>query len=221
METLPAVRSDGSVAIITSAPVPPKIIKHLTEFQPDEEQLRREMARYASLSETETTKAVKAAHDALDQGRVLIDIEQTLRPRYETFPRLAVGHLTDKKVYCRVWVGSGRVEYRNQRKGRVVFYEFEGGRDYQDSGAHPGDWRQREAVAPTLPPELAAKYNPKDSNLLVLWEATWTRETEHKWTPPPVRDPALIEHVAGSLYAVLAVWDLSPVEAAALGQKVR
>lgn len=36
---------------------------------------------------------------------------------------------------------------------------------------------------------------------------------------PPGTDPALLKHVGGDLWAVLATWDLTPLEAAVLGQR--
>ena len=42
---------------------------------------------------------------------------------------------------------------------------------------------------------------------LILWEAEWE-------TVP--RDPLLLRHLAGGLYAVMASWDLTPLERAVL-----
>lgn len=35
----------------------------------------------------------------------------------------------------------------------------------------------------------------------------------------PPGDPALLKHMGGDLYAILAVWDLSPLERAVLAGK--
>ena len=61
------------------------------------------------------------------------------------------------------------------------------------------------AIVPSIPP----LHRPHDSleNYWLLWEAEWTR--------PPV-DPALLKHLGLNLYAVLAVWDLTPLEQAVL-----
>jgi hypothetical protein len=43
----------------------------------------------------------------------------------------------------------------------------------------------------------------------VLWEVEeWTWRT----TPRPPGDPALLRHVGGDIYAVEAIWDLTPLE---------
>lgn len=63
---------------------------------------------------------------------------------------------------------------------------------------------------PTIPPKL----RPKRGQLglyHLLFEAEWGLDPD-----PPV-DPALVRHLGGDLYAVLAVWDLTDVERAVLG----
>lgn len=75
----------------------------------------------------------------------------------------------------------------------------------------PGGWEERaaveaDAIVPLVPPRLrpAAAL----SNYHVLWEAEWEN------IPP--RDPVLLRHLAGALYAVVATWDLTPLERAVL-----
>ena len=66
------------------------------------------------------------------------------------------------------------------------------------------------AVVPTIPPE----HRPTFSLDLfhILWDAEWRQDN-----PPPPKDPALLKHLEGDIYAVLAVWDLTEVEQLALG----
>lgn len=67
------------------------------------------------------------------------------------------------------------------------------------------------AMAPTIPPPLRPPHHLRNYHL--LWEAEWTVGS---MIPPG--DPALLKHLGGDLFAVLAVWDLSPLEKAALAQ---
>jgi hypothetical protein len=62
------------------------------------------------------------------------------------------------------------------------------------------------AMVPTIPPPLRPPY--KLSGYHLLWEAEWSGVA-------PV-DPALLKHLGGDLFVVLAVWDLSPLEQAVL-----
>lgn len=65
------------------------------------------------------------------------------------------------------------------------------------------------AIVPTIPPRLRPPHNL--SGYHILWEAEWGQEDV---LPPG--DPALLRHLGGDLYAVLAVWDLTPLERSVL-----
>lgn len=74
--------------------------------------------------------------------------------------------------------------------------------------ARPSRPLDARAVAPVIPPALRPAHAL--SNYHLLWEADW------KKFPQP-RDPALLKHLGGPFYAVLAMWDVTPVEAAVIG----
>jgi hypothetical protein len=67
------------------------------------------------------------------------------------------------------------------------------------------------AMAPTIPPVFRPPHALHNYHL--LWEAEWTVGA---MLPPG--DPALLKHLGGDLFAVLAVWELSDLEKAALAQ---
>lgn len=62
------------------------------------------------------------------------------------------------------------------------------------------------AIVPLIPPHL----RPANSldKYYILWECNWIEIPG---------DPMLLRHLTGSLYAVLAVWDLTDLERAVLG----
>lgn len=75
--------------------------------------------------------------------------------------------------------------------------------------APPWDRRRvQRAMVPLIPPALRPASDFK--NFFILWEAEWQPDVAPK-------DPALLKHVGGDLYAVLAVWDLTELERAVLG----
>jgi hypothetical protein len=67
-----------------------------------------------------------------------------------------------------------------------------------------------QAVVPIIP----AQYRPptKLDAFHILWEADWTHVPH---------DPLLLKHLSGALYAVLAQWDLTPLERAVLAGRLR
>lgn len=69
------------------------------------------------------------------------------------------------------------------------------------------------AMAPLIPPH----FRPKRGSL-GLYHVLWgPAEWQVHDVPPPPGDPALLRQIDGDLYAVVAIWDLTPVEQAVLG----
>lgn len=67
-----------------------------------------------------------------------------------------------------------------------------------------------EAIVPLIPPQFIPKFGLH--NYHILFEAEWLKR-------PPV-DPILLKHLGGMLYAVLAQWDLTPLEQAVLKGRI-
>jgi hypothetical protein len=72
-------------------------------------------------------------------------------------------------------------------------------------------WRRGHTMVPLIPP----RHRPKPRRLRhchILWEV-------EKWDPIPPTDPALLRHIRGDLWAVLATWDLTDLERYVLSQR--
>jgi len=85
---------------------------------------------------------------------------------------------------------------------------------FEDWPEVPREWF---AMVPPVPPRL----RPRGalSRYAIVWEVDeWSARS--KTAPPPV-DPALLRHIMGSLYAVIAVWDLTAIERLVLGMTRR
>lgn len=67
-------------------------------------------------------------------------------------------------------------------------------------------------TVPLIPPKVRPR-RPRLASCHILWEV-------EAWDPTPPRDPALLRHLRGDLWAVLACWDLTELERAVLSQRV-
>jgi hypothetical protein len=170
-------------------------------------------------------------YKAIASGQQVIDLGQTLHAagvQDDTlYPRLAICR-ADARV-CRVEMGAGgsaiflddAQRWRRQAKSRRVglpngtFPAYttrwltDGGLvRYRPNGVLERDrWRnQATALVPIVPPRL----HPRGAlaNYHILWDAIWT--------PAPPKDPLLLRHLSGMLYAIVAQWDLTPLEMAVM-----
>lgn len=142
---------------------------------------------------------------------------QTGRMLVAQLPRLAVARADVERVYCRGINLAGGVRFTyvpddwqlREAHTRKRFDVANGTFDVPVLTATT--WPQEmAAMAPNVPPALRPRTHLRNYHL--LWEADWKRARQ---TVPP-GDPALLHHVGGDLYAVLACWDLTPLEQAVL-----
>ncbi len=213
----------GAVEVLTASSGIPDIVRQLRRVKLDTAMISQQGARYAALDNLRANeRGTLAAYEALHDGRVIIDLQATLsgagdydsHSGYMT-PLLAISRPMDSRVWVKVFP-SGVIDFHNRRgiRGRPAghpFYSVTPGRADRSNR-----WRTSLATVPTMPPEIR-KAHPdalRSNRYLLIWEATWQGWKQH--LPRPPIDPALLEQVAGGLYAVVAVWDLTPVEVAAL-----
>jgi hypothetical protein len=123
-------------------------------------------------------------------------------------PRLAVAMADRKQVYVRVnqndlefsTLGRSRRNYSGTLLITVPF-----------PGAAGRRWQDGYSLVPMVPADVRPETGPL-SDYLILWEV-------EKWVDRPIRatpdcDPFLLKHLGGDLYAIIAQWDLTPLEQA-------
>lgn len=166
-----------------------------------------------------------AAGDTIVRTRVWNKGLENERRQHSLLPKLAACRWDAAFCYSLGVQRDGAVEFidalgRGQRyqKGRLRLdagtFElpdgFEAGHDVQ--WTYSG-WS---AMVPIVPPRHRPARGMGD--LLVLWEVEqWAWAT----VPPPPGDPALLRHVAGDIYAVVATWDLTELEKLVLSGRRR
>lgn len=174
-------------------------------------------------------KAVATAYQAIQEGRQLIDLRKSIikawRDRHsvhdwlDNVPPVALtrGDLSGTLVTCRS-TANQNIEYV---AGAGTFrrptwnLKFEALRTGVWGDSNRKLIREGRTRAPHVPPYIATRIGDLAGKLL-FWEASWVY-SERYAVQPRTTDPALLEHVAGDLYAVVATWELSALEAAALG----
>lgn len=174
-------------------------------------------------AEQEYEQAVKG-YAALAKGQALLDISKVFREcefDVNGNPKLAICRADAKEVQLErpgaSFMGTYKVSDRELRpsRGRIAV-----SMDILVRFGHAGiaHWSWRYAQVPMIPADIIpAKGERKD------WHILW--EVDH-WADKPKRalaskDPMLLKHVSGSLYAVIAEWDLTPLEQAIMNQAIR
>lgn len=128
-----------------------------------------------------------------------------------TLPRLAVARANRTTVWTRGIGEDGSLTMQTKRdphpNNRYDIMQLAAGTFDPGTREEWGSPRIR-AIVPNVPPRL----RPRGAlgNYHVLFEAEWGLEPE-----PPV-DPALLRHIGGDLYVVVATWDLTEIERAVL-----
>jgi len=158
---------------------------------------------------------------ALARGLPVISMRETItaggffgpgRPD-QGLPRLAVGKAGEAD--CRVhWSGQSELTYFHGN-----FLDNRGALVGKSTIRVPGvprpartTYYSGRALTPLIPP----RHRPRPARLRhchILWEV-------ESWELIPPRDPALLRHIRGDLWAVLAVWDLTDLERAVLAGRV-
>ena len=199
---------------------------------------RRAFVDYRKAVHTEKNPARRREYEglmrgyrAIAAGKQVIDLLQTMKAagiQPDTlYPRLAIARADCSMVRVRM-VGDGAAtfygdppQFGRVPKSRTVqlpketLVQFR--LDWQNGPSRrywEGQWRtwspEATAVVPIVPASLHP--GPALSNYHTLWDAVWT--------PEPPRDPLLLKHLSGSLYAIVAHWDLSPLERAVLAGRL-
>lgn len=154
------------------------------------------------------------AYRALYRGQQILDLPKTIARGgldERKLPKLAVVRADAEK--CKIFLESGRVYFAPgdpwsvpwSRARRSTWVTFERG---MVAELTDGNWRRTNnfpasalALVPSVPPQL----RPNDlSKYYILWEAEWTAKA-------PV-DPILLSRVNETMFAVVAQWDLTPLE---------
>lgn len=171
---------------------------------------------------TPIDKEVQRAYQLLAQGRLVIKALESIRLaglNAEDYPKLAIAPATAKHVECQVrdngalsFDARERRSYHHLDERKIVaercYFSF-------PADSFPRTRAQYRWLATAQVPIVPVMHRPARglANYHILWEAEWS-----KIVP---RDPMLLRRIGkADLWAVLAMWDLTEVERAALATRV-
>lgn len=196
------------------------------EVTPEEAEAR--LAEYEAQLTTERTeedRAILAAYRAAKRGLPIIRLSKAfeIAGRFpdrngvegKGLPRLAVIRADAQTCHVQAdsgdWVFGPEVDrYRRIRNNGATTNRHG---TIRVKGACPGfsSWGGGSTPVPIIPP----RHRP-GAHRLHLFHVLFEVDS---WTPEPSRDPALIRHIRGDLWSVVAVWDLTDIEHAVLAQR--
>ena len=181
-----------------------------------EDDAKTELKEYRKLLETRKETYLQQMKDSLVQlakGRKLININEVMRKvgvGEDGFPRLAIARADGEKVYLHRH-DEGRVDFSlgssgwEQYKHNTIWMPAKTFAEFKKTEKEQYGYQVYEALIPIIP----AVFLPtgKLKNYWILWEVEqWSK------TPAPPNDPILLKRINESTFAVLAVWDLTPLE---------
>ncbi|MPZ36632.1 MAG: hypothetical protein GEU95_00990 [Rhizobiales bacterium] len=165
---------------------------------------------------------VQRAYQMIAQGRMVIRAIESIKQAgvdEKGLPKLAIARATQKTCVLRTsrdgsfTMGDGRSQWRNRN---LISFPA-GSLSFPETPVYRGKeivWYRTpsgEAVLPLIPIHLRPKRGLESYH--VLWEA--------EWTPLPPTDPFLLRRIGkADLWVVVAAWDLTAVEKAALSTRI-
>lgn len=196
----------------------------LATFSIPETEAREKLAEYQGMLAAERTAedaAIARGYRAAARGLPVISLPRTIIAggwHDNGLPKIAVIRADATECFAR-WDGgdlvyADRDDWRANRGALVGAHSVRVQVPGDDQPPHRiSRWRAASAIVPLIPP----RHRPKLRRLRgfhVLWEV-------EEWTRVPPRDPALLRHIRGDLWSVLAVWDLTELERYVLSQRLQ
>lgn len=201
--------------------------QHLTVDRKEALALYRKYKTHAAYSDPIDWE-IQRTYQLLSQGKVVIKAIESVKLgglNEKGLPKLALGPATAQACHIRRRLDGSMVmapnnDWWNSRheKRRLRFAEETFVFQRETFGTYQADgktWRRNESEHRAITPIVPIHLRPKRGleNYHILWEAEWGRVVP--------KDPYLLRRIGkGDLWLVVAHWDLTEVERAALATRV-
>jgi hypothetical protein len=177
---------------------------------------------YAQLVAKERTaedRKIIKGYEAMVKGHSIIELSQSIQAGgfFDSgLPKIAVARATGKTCWVKTSGWEEAITYSSEEPDRWGNMANRGAlvndvtvriRDQKIRRSNSG-----RTIMPMVPPEVRAEVGPdKLHRYHILWEV-------EEWTMIAPRDPALLYWIAGDLWEVIALWDLTDLERAVLAR---
>lgn len=187
------------------------------------EQARAELEQYEEALRTERRRedvAIAQAYRAAARGFRLIRLGESIRRGgffENSLPRIAVVRADAPECHVHWYWNDNALIYTEDGNTAVNRGARVNGFSVRVPGMTRPDVPGRHRFTRngwTVPPLIPPKYRPRPRRLHGL-HLFWEVESWNTRIPP--RDPALLRHLRGDMWVVLAEWDLTDIERYALG----
>jgi hypothetical protein len=154
----------------------------------------------------------RVTYEALAEGFPILDVGEIIRTiglDGDGWPALAIARADRREVMCfkhggSVWFDGrgGKLASRWNRRYPTLIHQIR----WPEIGT---TWAERYALVPMVPADVRPeKGRLKDWH--ILWEVDeWSKQSKFATAPA---DPFLLKHLAGNLFAVIAMWELTAAE---------
>lgn len=168
---------------------------------------------------TPEDEQIMRGYRLLAQGRTLLNLTETMRQvgvDDQGLPKMAIARADAK--WCFVGVGTnGSASFGSDAEPWRLRGSAQGRLTSLPASTFPEfRWDERKTTwAQALVPLVPLPLRPKGqlTGYHVLWEAEWQQVVP--------RDPFLLRHIGGDLYAVVAAWDLTDLERSVIAARLR
>ncbi len=199
---------------------------HIATITMTKNQALKKLAAYRNSATRAVDREYQAAYKgykALSKGQALLNITDAIRGGgfdKDKRPNLAICRADFAQIQFDWGWNQTNISFRGMRRG--AHWATDGGGVTVEMGERHGikeQWSEVRAFA--LVPMVPADVRPEGrlERFHVLWEVeSWTSQPQGARAP---RDPYLLRHLGGALYAIVAAWDLTDLERAVTEGRAR
>lgn len=198
---------------------------NVSVFTMDKAQAEKKLLAYRTQlkkrANAEYELAVKA-YEIVAKGQAILNIVDAFQQTglgEDLRPKLAIARADRPEVKVTVRASERRLVFSTTEKSE---WSYSGDLlirvPFQYAPEQREVWRSGFALVPMIPADVRPAAG-QDKDYFILWEVE--KWADRSLTSPAPRDPYLLKHIAGELYAVVAEWDLTELEQAIMSGRNR